>query len=106
MPALKKYPDELRERAARLERDKIADTPGMLVTRACRLVGEQLGISPDTLRNWVKLDRIGDGEVPGTTSADAARIAELEKENRELRRANTIRQASAISRRRSSTADR
>lgn len=96
MPALKKYPDELRERAARLVRDKIADTPGMSVTRACRLVGEQLGIQPDTLRNWVKRDRIDDGEIPGTTSADAARIAELEKENRELRRANTIlRQASA-----------
>lgn len=96
MPALKKYPDELRERAARLVRDKIADTPGVSVTRACRLVGEQLGIQPDTLRNWVKRDRIDDGEIPGTTSADAARIAELEKENRELRRANTIlRQASA-----------
>lgn len=45
-------------------------------------VGEQLGIKGDTLRNWVKIVRIDDGELPGTTSADAKRIAELEKENR------------------------
>jgi transposase len=96
MPALKKYPDEMRERASRLVRDKLADTPGLSVTRGCRLVGEQLGINPDTLRNWVKQARIDTGEAPGTTSEDAKRIAALEKENRELRRANTIlRQASA-----------
>jgi transposase len=96
MPASRKYPDEMRERAARLVRERVADTPGLSVTRACRLVGEQLGINADTLRNWVKQGRIDDGEIPGTTTADARRIAELEKENRELRRANTIlRQASA-----------
>ena len=54
MPALKRYPDEMRERASRLVRDRLADTPGLSVTRGCRLVGEQLGINPDTLRNWVK----------------------------------------------------
>lgn len=96
MPAPKKYPDELRERAIRLVRDRIADEPALPVSRACRLVGEQLGINGDSLRNWVKRERIDDGEVPGTTTTDAARIAGLEKENRELRRANTIlRQASA-----------
>jgi transposase len=96
MPAPKKYPEELRERAVRLVRDRIANEPSLPVSRACRLTGEQLGINGDTLRNWVKRDRIDDGELPGTTSSDAARIAELEKEVRELRRANTIlRQASA-----------
>lgn len=96
MPAPKKYPDELRERAVRLVRDRIAAEPGLPVSRACRLIGEQLGINGDTLRNWVKRERIDGGEIPGTTSSDALRIAELDKENRELRRANTIlRQASA-----------
>ena len=96
MPALKKYPEEMRERASRLVRDKLADTPGLSVTRACQVVGEQLGVSADTLRNWVKQARIDTGEAPGTTSEDARRIAALEKENRELRRANLIlRQASA-----------
>ena len=96
MPAPRKYPDELRERAVRLVRDRVADAPGLPVSRACRVVGERLGINGDTLRNWVKRDRVDAGELPGTTSADAARIGELEKEVRELRRANTIlRQASA-----------
>lgn len=96
MPAQRKYPEELRERAIRLVRDRLADEPGLPVSRACRLVGEQLGVNGDSLRNWVKRERIDAGEVPGVTSAEAVRIAELEKENRELRRANTIlRQASA-----------
>ena len=96
MPAPRKYPDELRQRAVRLVRDRIADEPALPVSRACRLVGEQLGINGDTLRNWVRSERVDAGELPGTTSADAMRIAELEKEVRELRRANTIlRQASA-----------
>lgn len=96
MPAPRKYPDELRQRAVRLVRDRVADEPALPVSRACRLVGEQLGINGDTLRNWVRSERVDAGELPGTTSADAMRIAELEKEVRELRRANTIlRQASA-----------
>lgn len=96
MPAPRKYPDELRERAIRLVRDRLADEPALPVSRACRHVGEQLGINGDSLRNWVTRERIDNREIPGTTSSDAARITELEKENRELRRANTIlRQASA-----------
>lgn len=96
MPAPRKYPDEIRQRAVRLVRDRLAGEPGLPVSRACRLVGEQLGINGDTLRNWVQRERVDAGELPGMTSADATRIAELEKENRELRRANTIlRQASA-----------
>ncbi|MDN5746673.1 MAG: transposase [Nocardioidaceae bacterium] len=96
MPAPRKYPDELRQRAVRLVRDRLADEPGLPVSKACRLTGEQLGINGDTLRNWVQRDRVDAGELPGTTSMDATRIAELEKEVRELRRANTIlRQASA-----------
>lgn len=62
----------------------------MPVSRACRLTGEQLGINGATLRNWVKRVRVDAGEIPGTTTVDAARIAELEKENWDLRRANTI----------------
>lgn len=59
-------------------------------------MGERLGINADTLRNWVRSERVDAGEVAGRTSDDAMRMAELEKENRELRRANTIlRRASA-----------
>jgi transposase len=53
-------------------------------------VGEQLGISGDTLRNWVKQARVDARQEPGTTTEDRARISELEREVRELRRANAI----------------
>ena len=60
-------------------------------------VGEQLGINPETLRNWVTQAEIDAGERPGTSTSDAQRIAELERENRELRRSNAIlRSASAF----------
>jgi transposase-like protein len=88
MAAPRKYPDELRERATRLAVDARRDP----ATRAGALkrIGEQLGINPETLRNWVIQAEIDEGHRPGTTSDDATRLAELERENRELRRANAI----------------
>ena len=95
MAAPRKYPDEVRDRAVRLVLD-VAESAGS-VSGACRRVGEELGINPDTLRGWVKQAQIGNGSRPGTTTADAARIRQLEKENAELRRANAIlRTASAF----------
>jgi transposase len=88
MAAPRKYPDELRERATRLAVDARRDP----ATRAGALkrIGEQLGINPETLRNWVIQAEIDEGHRPGTTTDDATRLAELERENRELRRANAI----------------
>ena len=57
---------------------------------AFRRVGEQLGIHPETLRTWVRQAEIDEGHRAGTTTSDAQRLLELEKENRELRRANAI----------------
>ncbi|MCT1801519.1 IS3 family transposase [Kocuria carniphila] len=95
MVAPRKYPDELRERATRMAIDARQDP----ATRAgaFRRIGEQLGVHPEALRTWVKKAEIDEGLRPGTTSDDAARMAELEREVRELRRANTIlRQASGF----------
>jgi transposase len=103
MAAPRKYPDELRERAIRMAIDLRRDP----ATRsgALKRVGEQLGINPETLRNWVQQAEIDEGHRPGVTSDGAQRIVELERENRELRRANEIlRTASAFSPQRSSTA--
>ncbi len=58
-------------------------------------VGERLGLNPETLRNWVERAEIDSGQRPGTTSDDKKRIAELERENRELRRANEILKAAS-----------
>lgn len=58
-------------------------------------VGHKLGINPETLRNWVEKAEIDSGQRPGTTSEDRKRIAELEREVRELRRANEILKAAS-----------
>ena len=58
-------------------------------------VGQKLGINPETLRNWVEKAEIDSGQRPGTTSDGKKRIAELEKEVRELRRANEILKAAS-----------
>lgn len=59
-------------------------------TGALRRVGDQLGINPETLRNWVQQAEIDEGHRPGVTTDEAKRIAELEREVKELRRANEI----------------
>ena len=95
MPAQRKYPVELRERATRLAVDARKDPSTRL--GACKRIGEQLGINTETLRSWVTQAEVDEGTRPGTTSSDAQRLAELEAENRELRRANSIlRSASAF----------
>jgi transposase len=58
-------------------------------------VADQLGYGVESVRGWVKQADIDAGVAPGATSADKARIAELEQEVRELRRANSILKSSA-----------
>jgi len=58
-------------------------------------VGRQLGVHPEALRSWVKQAEIDGGERPGTTTGDKQRIFELEREVRELRRANEILKAAS-----------
>lgn len=58
-------------------------------------VAKQLGINPETLRLWVRRADIDDGRRAGTTSADQRRITELEREVRDLRRANEILKAAS-----------
>jgi transposase len=94
----KKYPDELRARATRMALDprQDPDTSRGAITR----VADQLGVNREALRNWVRQAEIDGGVRPGTTTDDATRIAELEKEVRELSRANSIlKSTSAFSRR-------
>jgi transposase len=93
MPAQRKYPDELRERAVRMVLE-IRQREGRGRGEMAR-VGRQLGVHPEALRGWVKHAEIDNGTRPGTTSGDAQRIAELERENRELRRANEILKAAS-----------
>src|SRR3954465_2254300 len=90
MAAPRKYPDELGERAIRFALDLVEGPEKLSVNAACKRVGEQLGIVPDSLRNWVQQARVDAGKAPGLHTADRGRLMELERENRELRRANEI----------------
>ena len=90
-----KYPIELRERAVRMvldiRGDAGRDEPGVIPR-----IAKQLGIGVESLRGWVKQAEIDNGRKPGTSTADAQRIFELERDNRELRRANDILKAASI----------
>ena len=57
---------------------------------ALTAIAGKLGCSPDSLRVWVRQGQRDGGERPGQTSAEKARIKELEREVRELRQANEI----------------
>jgi transposase len=92
-PFQRRYPPEMRERAVRMVREAIAES-GERVGAVSR-VARQLGIGPESLRNWLKQAEIDGGKRPGVTTAEQRRITELERENRELRRANEILKAAA-----------
>ena len=87
-PTTRRYSEAEKERAVRMVRQlrKELGTDHGTIKR----VADQLGIGTESLRSWVRQAEIDDGVKPGVTTAEAARIKELEQENRELRRANAI----------------
>src|SRR5690606_2620663 len=93
MPAPKKYPGEVRERAVRMVFG-IRGESGQQHGAIARVAG-RWGRNGETLRNGVRQGRSDAGNRPRTTTVDAQRIAELERGNRELRRANEILKAAA-----------
>jgi transposase len=87
--AQKRYPDELRARAVRLWRESNPKP-------TFRRLGEQLGVHPEALRNWIRQDEADRGERddrPSTSELEEIRL--LRKENAELRRANEILKAAS-----------
>ena len=94
-PTTRRYSEAEKERAVRMVR-QLRKELGLDHGTIGR-VAKQLGIGTESLRSWVRQAEIDDGVKPGVTSTEAARIKELEQENRELRRANSIlRSASAF----------
>ena len=65
MPAPRKYPQELRERAIRLVGEARVEEPELSVTAAVNRIGTKVGVNPDTLRGWVKQADIDAGKRPG-----------------------------------------
>jgi transposase len=93
MVAQRKYPEELRDRAVKMVLE-IRERDGKGQGEIAR-VGRQLDVHPEALRSWLKQAEIDKGERPGTTTGDKQRITELEREVRELRRANEILKAAS-----------
>ena len=83
-----KFSEEVRERAVRL----VVDHRGEYGSEweAIRSVAGKIGCSPEALRKWVRQSQIDSGHRGGLATAEQERVKELERDNRELRRANEI----------------
>ena len=88
-----RYPREVRERAVRLVFDHQGDYPTQWA--AICSIADKSGMTRETLRRWVRDAEVDSGRRPGVSSEDRSRVKELEREVRELRRANEILKAAA-----------
>ena len=89
-----RYPQEMRERAVRMvieHRDEYRTEWAALAS-----IAGKLGMTPETLRKWLRTDQVDSGGRPGVTTTERERIRELEREVRELRRANEILKAASV----------
>jgi transposase len=88
-----RYPAEVRERSVRMVFDHAPEYESQWA--AIRSISAKFGMSPETLRIWVRRAETDVGLRPGLTTDERARMKELERENRELRRANEILKSAA-----------
>ena len=89
-----RYPPGLRERATRLVREHRDEHPSEWA--AIGSIAKKLGMTPETLRKWLRRAAVDRGRRPGVTSGERERVRALERENRELRRANEILKAASV----------
>jgi len=90
-----KFSPEVRERAVRMVQEHRGEYPSLWA--AVESIAPKIGCVPQTLLEWVKRAEVDAGTRPGTTTEEAKRIKELEREVKELKRANDIlRTASAF----------
>jgi transposase len=88
MKKTNKFSPEVRERAVRLVHDHRGEYPSLWA--AVESIAPKIGCVPQTLLDWVKQAEVDSGARPGVSTAEAQRIKELEREVKELRRANEI----------------
>lgn len=82
------FSPEVRERAVRMVREHRGEYPSLWA--AIESIAPKIGCVPQTLNEWVKRDEIDTGTRVGVTTTDLQRLKELERENKELRKANEI----------------
>jgi transposase len=83
-----RYSPEVRERAVRMVWEHEAEHASQWAA-ICSIAGK-LGCTAETLRKWVRQAERDQGRRPGLTTDEKARLKDLERENRELKRANEI----------------
>ena len=95
MTTSKRYSPEVRERAVRMVFEHQHEHDSQWAT--IESISEKIGCTAETLRRWVRQSEIDEGKRGGISTSDRERLKELERENRELKRANEIlRTASAF----------
>src|SRR5215204_5235244 len=94
-----RYPPELRERAMRLVREHRDEHASECP--AIQSIAGKLGMTPETLRLWVRRDAVDRGRRAGITSGEPERIRELDRVVRGQRRANEILKAASAGGKRS-----
>ena len=90
----RRYPAELKERAVRLVLEHQHEYPSQW--KAIQTIGKQPGVHHESLRIWVRRAETDAGQRPGLTTDERARMKELERENRELKRANEILKSASV----------
>ena len=88
MNKTKKFSPEVRERAVRLVQEHRGEYPSLWA--AVESIAPKIGCVPQTLLDWVKRQEIDSGVREGVTTAEVQRVKDLEREVKELRRANEI----------------
>jgi transposase-like protein len=83
-----KFSPEVRERAVRLVQEHRGEYPSLWA--AVESIAPKIGCVPQTLLDWVKREEVDTGQRDGLTSTERDRLKQLERENKELRRANEI----------------
>ncbi len=83
-----KFSREVRERVVRLVQEHRGEYPSLWA--AVESIASKIGCVPQTLLTWVKRQEVDSGVRDGVTTAEKQRVKELERENKELRRANEI----------------
>lgn len=84
----KKFSPEVRERSVRMVEEHRGEYPSLWA--AVESIAPKIGCVPQTLLSWVQRHEIDTGVRDGVTTAEAQRVKELEREVKELRRANEI----------------